>query len=96
MGFDLVTFLWLNGVFILYDVFSCVLAIRSQVRGRGFSPVPIITLFGYAWVAIKVPDFSVMAKMLMFGLGVLIHALLQFAIPLAHLSIRNRWMARGR
>lgn len=89
----LVLFLGLNAPWLLYDVFCCFLTIRRQIRGRGSSAVPLISLIGYTAVAVWFRGLSLGGRLAMLGMGVLAHGLLQCAIPYMHWWLRARWMA---
>ncbi len=92
-----VVFLVLCSVPILIDLFFGVLVLMRDVRGRGPSSVPLLTLFLYGglifWPSQHVAPLSLGARFLMFGAAIVVHFLLQFGIPaviyllLARLSI---------
>lgn len=83
-----VLFLGLNAPWLLYDAVCCFLVIRRQIRGRGSSAVPLISLIGYTVVAIRFPGLPLGGRLAMFGMGVFAHGLLQFGIPYMHWKLR--------
>ena len=77
----IIAFLLLNSVALLVDAFSCILALRRIIRGRGPSGFPLVTLLWSAYMTLRVAPFPLTVRSAMFGAAVLTHGLLVFGIP---------------
>ena len=91
------------GLGVILDLFTLYLCINRNVRGRGASGIPVISLFLYWWMAVfsSVPvpfrggqglSATILYRLLNIVVMTAFHLLCQFVLPQLH----RQWLARRR
>jgi len=76
-----VTFCMMAALPLAIDLVWFVMIIRRQVKGRGPSPVPVLSLFLYALMPFLAKPIPISVKTELIGFGLLAHLFLIYLAP---------------